>query len=101
MLKGIRAFHKSVAGKRFHRRLGNFLASRITRKKEKPTEALEFNTLMSKQASLKGLTSAKQHLFVELEYFHQLEEHIQLEEFLIDYALPYFRNIVVIATGQN
>lgn len=94
MMKGIKAFHKSVEGKRYHRRLSRFLSSRITREKSKETnEELEFKTLMEKQGTLKGLNAAKQHLFVELEYFHTLDEQIEIEEFLIDYALPYFRTI--------
>jgi hypothetical protein len=93
MMKGIKAFHRSVEGKRYHRRLGRFLASRIVRKKEKTNEELEFQMLTAKQSYLKGLNSAKQHLFVELEYFHPLDEQIQIEEFIVDYALPYFRII--------
>jgi hypothetical protein len=91
MMKGIKAFHKSVEGKRFHKRLGRFLATRITRKNEDVSE--DYQTLMSKRGYIIGLNSAKQHLLVELEYFHQLEEHVQLEEFIVDYALPFFQTI--------
>ena len=90
MMKGIKAFHRSVEGKRFHRRLGNFIASRITRDK---TRNEDLQSLLFKQGYLKGLNSVKQHLFVELEYFHQLEEQIDLEDMIIDYALPMFRVI--------
>lgn len=94
MMKGIKAFHKSVKGKRFHKRLGRFLASRIFRKK-RSNEGLEdaYEGLLLKQSYLKGLNAAKQHLFVELEYFHQLEEQVDLELFITDYAIPLFRSI--------
>lgn len=91
MMKGIKAFHKSTNGKRFHKRLGRFLATRIFRKAESNDDG--FKMLMTKQGVLKGINSAKQHLLVELEYFHQLGEQIELEEFLVDYAFPYFRVI--------
>jgi hypothetical protein len=93
MMKGIKAFHKSVEGKRFHKRLGRFLASRVVRKKEKTNEDMEYQMLMSKQSYLKGLNACKQHLFVELEYFHQVEEHLELEELLLDYAIPMFQRV--------
>ena len=92
MMTGIKAFHRSVEGKRFHRRLGNFIATRITRTKTNKSEDL-FTTLMSKQSHLKGLNSAKQHLFVELEYYHSLDEQVEIEEIITEYALPLFRDI--------
>lgn len=91
MMKGIKAFHKSVDGKRFHKRLGKYLATRITRSNESVNEG--YYTLLTKQGYLKGLNAAKQHLFVELEYFHQLEAQVAIEEMLSDYAVPYFQSI--------
>jgi hypothetical protein len=82
MLKGIRSFHKSTEGKRFHKRLGRFLASRITSKDE--NEILEY---------LKGVNTAKNSLITELEYFHTLTEQVELEEVVINYAIPIFNSI--------
>ena len=90
MMKGIKAFHKSTDGKRFHKRLGKFLATRIFRKAE---DADGFKLLIAKQGVLKGINAARQHLLVELEYFHPMQEQIEIEEFLVDYAFPYFRAI--------
>lgn len=89
MMKGIKAFHRSVEGKRFHRKLGRFLSSRITRK----TESLDYTTLMESADFLIGLNSVKQHLFVELDYFHTADEQIELEEMVIDYAIPVLRSV--------
>jgi hypothetical protein len=91
MMKGIKAFHRSTDGKRFHKRLGRFLATRLFRSKE--TNESAYEGLLTKQGYLKGLASAKQHLLVELEYFHQIQEQVELEEFLVDYAFPYFHRI--------
>lgn len=87
MMKGIKAFHKSVEGKRFHRKLGTFIASRIFR----PKNESGYKTLLEKQEHLKALNSVKQHLLVELEYFHQVQEQIELEELITNYAYPYLK----------
>ncbi len=101
MMKGIKAFHKSTTGKRFHKRLGRFLATRITRKKTNE-EINIYESLLLKQSFLKALNSAKQHMLVELEYFHQLQEQVELEEMIVDYALPYFTMIEKkIITGEE
>lgn len=92
MMKGIKAFHRSVAGKRFHKKLGRFLATRIFRPKRSKSEA-HLSMLQDRQEFLVGLNSAKQHLLIELEYFHQLQEQVELEDFITDYAFPYFRII--------
>lgn len=103
MMKGIKAFHRSVDGKRFHRRLGRFLSTRLLRKadtniKPKTQKASVKNedvyeALLVKQAFLKGLNAAKQHLFIEMDYFHQLEEQVDLELFITEHAIPMFRSI--------
>lgn len=93
MLKGIKAFHKSVKGKRFHRQLGRFLATRIFRQKSKAANEAFFDMLLAKREYLKGLNSAKQHLLVEMNYFHQLNEQVELEELITDYAYPFLQSI--------
>lgn len=90
MMKGIKSFHKSVDGKRFHRKLGRFLASRITRK---TNEARGFTGFLEQLDFLVGLNSVKQHLYVEMDYFHRANEQIELEEMILDYAIPLFRTI--------
>ncbi len=92
MMKGIKKFHRSVDGKRFHRKLGNYIATRITKGDASKNEN-GYEVLMAKQDFLKGLNSAKQHLFVELDYYHSLDEQVELEEMIIDYAIPLFQRI--------
>lgn len=99
MMKGVKAFHKSVEGKRFHRKLGRFLASRITRKKN---ENRGYEGFLEQLDFLVGLNSTKQHLFTEMNYFHQAQEQIELEEMILDYAIPMFRSIEEkIVTSQD
>lgn len=90
MMKGIKAFHKSVEGKRFHRKMGRFLASRITRK---TNESLGYNGFLEQLDFLVGLNSVKQHLYVEMDYFHQANVQIELEEMVLEYAIPTFRSL--------
>lgn len=84
-MRGIKSYHKSTEGKRFHKRLGRYLSSRITSRDENHNEAvLEY---------LKGLCAAKNTLITELEYYHTLTEQVELESIVYDYAIPLFNSI--------
>lgn len=87
IMRGIKSFHKSVAGKRFHRKLGRLLATRITRDKTSDSSVYD------KHEALEGINSLKQHLIVELGYFHILYEQIEIEELLLDHAIPILSDI--------
>lgn len=82
MMKGIKSYHKSTEGKRFHKRLGRFLASRLTRNDE--NGILEY---------LKGVSTAKTTLITELEFYHPLVEQVELEEMVLEYAIPLLNSI--------
>lgn len=82
MMRGIKAYHRSTEGKRHHKRLGRYLATRMTSNDE-----------CNMAEALKGLGSAKNCLLTELEYYHVLTEQIALEEAIIDYALPMMNTI--------
>ena len=90
MMRGIKSFHKSVKGKRFHRNLGNFLATRLTgsdygrSNTNNTNENIEF---------AKALNSAKTHLYIELGYYHQIYEQVELEDMTFNYAYSLFRTI--------
>lgn len=86
MMKGIKAFHKSTEGKRFHRSLGNHLARKVT------DESKKLN-LFDMTEAVKGVCSAKTHLYIELEYFHQVHEQLELEELILDNAITYLNKI--------
>jgi len=88
MKKAINKWHQSVQGKRFHRNLGNFLATHLTRNDlglGLKRESLDLNTdinisIDSVSNALLGLNNIKTHLILELQYFERDLE--ALEEFL-------------------
>lgn len=82
MMRGIKSFHRSTEGKRFHKRLGRFLASRITRKDEH--EITEY---------LKGLSGAKSSLITETEFYHTMTEQEQVEDLALSYGIPLLNSI--------
>jgi hypothetical protein len=86
MMRGIKAYHKSTEGKRFHRKLGNHLANRLFKRED-------FSGVVEKSDYLKSLSSAKTHFFIELQYYHTLSEQIEIEELALDYSAPIFNSI--------
>ena len=85
LLKGIRSFHKSTKGKRFHRALGRFLATRIFRPKRESIELL-------REDALKAVSSIRTHLYIESGYFMPLDEEADLHIF-IEYAVRKLTDI--------
>ena len=85
-MDGIKAFHRSTDGKRFHRNLGRFLASRITDEDFKPsyTELVEY---------LKSLSSLPTHLLVDLAYYKTTEAQCTYEE-LLDESFPIIYRVL-------
>jgi hypothetical protein len=77
-LQGIRRFHKSTAGKRFHRSLGRFLTTRYTRDKSSLSQRESYDLVMA-------LGSVLTHAAIEQEYFFpSITEACEYEEF-VDY----------------
>ncbi|QIG71468.1 hypothetical protein EVB32_356 [Rhizobium phage RHph_TM39] len=84
-LKGVRKWHKSTEGKKFHRQLGRFLATRITNR----FESID-NT---KYETLKALSSLRTHLFIEGEYYRSsMDEDVDFD-FLLEYSLPHLASL--------
>lgn len=93
-MKGINRFHKSTEGKRFHRNLGRFLSSRYFHPRLKGVVKDDQEGSMSTGRTeeslsvfdlaevLKAITSIRTHCFIELEYFHPLQEELDYEDFL-------------------
>jgi hypothetical protein len=65
-LKGINRFHRSIAGKKFHRSLSRFLLTRES-----------YNRI----DVLKAASSLKTHLYLDFEYYRRLDEAIDYEIF--------------------
>jgi len=86
-LKGIRKWHSSTQGKRFHRNLSRFLITRIRR------ENFENFELADRFEILKGISSLKTHLYIEGEYFRSsLDEDVEFEE-LLSYSIPLLNSV--------
>lgn len=81
MMKGINKFHRSVKGKKFHRQLGRFLATRVF-------EVGDYNPI----EVVKAISSAKTHLLLEFDYFMGFDEELELHN-LIEYAIPLLSEI--------
>src|SRR5208283_2126204 len=87
-LKGIKAFAKSVEGKRFHRNLGNFIANKKPKEKMNRFESAEFISLLS---------SYRTHALIDLQYYKPLNEEVTflnaIEEF-VDFIDSYTKKIL-------
>jgi len=81
LLKGIKRFHRSTKGKRMHRAIGRFLATRdssLGSFKRKANEYLEIHDVCE---ILKALTSVKTHNYIEFEYYHTVDEEVLYQIF--------------------
>lgn len=78
-LMGISRFHRSIKGKRMHRALGRFIATRIFKQE----------SIISRDAneSLKAISSIRTHIYIEADYYRTLQEEVEFQEF-VDYAIP-------------
>lgn len=99
-MRGVDRFRRSTTAKRFHRELGRFLATRVTRDKSKHrkvgdttdkdrkmgTRRSEELAIYEAGAALKSLSSVKTHAYIELEYYQPVEQEVDywlfLEQFL-------------------
>jgi len=71
-MKGIKRFHKSTTGKRFHRSLGRFLATREFGGNKYKREAFDSSVL----EVLTAISSLRTHHFIEFDYYHSMDEEI-------------------------
>jgi len=102
MLKGIKRFHRSTTGKKFHRALGRFIATRLydrdgfgltkERAKERQGANESYSDLHEVIEVLQGLSSLKTHAFVEMEFYHPLTEEIEYRMFMEE-LLPFLERL--------
>ena len=92
-LKGIRDFHSSTAGKRFHRNLGRFLATREPesllrsyqkeKEKERELRGLDLRKVKENVEFLVAALSAGVHALIEERYYKaSVEEAVEYKLFL-------------------
>lgn len=85
-LSGIHRFHGSVQGKRFHKSMGRFLATRIFQSIDRPILLDDVNE------HLKAISSVKTHLYIEADYYMPLQEEVDFRLF-VDYAIPILNGV--------
>lgn len=83
MMRSIKKWHKSTEGKRFHRQLGRFLATRLRENYYDESEKYEI---------LKAVSSLRTHLYLEGEYMMPIEEQIDFD-LMMEYAIPLITNV--------
>jgi len=81
-MKGINSFHKSTAGKKFHRSLGNFMATRIMKGAESYVDP----------EHIIAACSLRTHLYLELLNFHPLDQEVELLE-MLESVIPTISNL--------
>ena len=92
-LKGIRDFHKSTEGKRFHRNLGRFMATREAdtllkvyqreKEKERDLRGLDLRKVQENLEFLIGVLSAGVHALIEERYYRaSVDEGVEYKLFL-------------------
>lgn len=91
-LKGIKDFHKSIEGKKLHRAMSRFLASRIFRDKLNKYTTSSLRREESLIDGLKSISSLKTHIYIEREYYMSLEEQVEFVTFK-EYVIPLLNNI--------
>ena len=93
-MTGVKKWHRSVEGKRFHRSLGRFLATRIPRE---GTLGLKyrsaFESLTNQSDALKAISSVRTHLYIDLDYYNtSIQEDVDILEF-INYSIPLLNEV--------
>lgn len=78
--KGLSKYHKSTKGKRMHRKMGRFLASRITSSGVKSSKML-------RETLLKAVASLRTHLYIENETYQPIPEQRDLG-IMMDHVVP-------------
>lgn len=89
-MQGIKRFHSSTKGKKFHRQLGRFLSNRDFYTQDRmgsfirsASEGIEFQDVTE---TLKALSSCKTHLLIPYDYYMPLSDYVDYilftEEFI-------------------
>jgi len=94
IMRGIKAYHRSTAGKRFHRQMSRFLVRKtfdglLSGRKHLFSES-NYSEISE---ALKALSCVKTHLFIELGYYHPMYEQVGLELFVMDYCTSAINEI--------
>ena len=84
-MAGINRFHRSIKGKKMHRAMGRFVATRIFR----GDESVKLNDA---NEVLKAISSIRTHIYIEADYYMPLQEEVEFREF-VEYAIPLLNSL--------
>jgi len=90
IMKGIRKFHRSTKGKKFHRQLGRFLANRSVIPKSELFKNRKSKRVIfgeNIQDLLTAISSVRTHLYIDLGYYKTLDEEVEYN-LVLDEVLP-------------
>lgn len=85
-MTGIKKFHKSTEGKKFHRQLARYMATRLT------TNESEAEIRCTVDDFLVALSSARTHLYIDLGYYKPVLESLEYVD-LLDEIIPVLNEI--------
>ena len=85
-ISGIKKFHRSIEGRRFHRNLGRFIATRIFRDKKSNESFLPVEEV------LKAVANVRTYLYLEACYYRPLSEDVEFREF-VEYIVPILHEL--------
>lgn len=85
-MTGIKKFHKSTEGKKFHRQLARYMATRLT------TNESEAEIRSTVDDFLVALSSARTHLYIDLGYYKPVLESLEYVD-LLDEIIPVLNEI--------
>lgn len=85
-MKGIKKFHKSTEGKKFHRQLGRYIATRMTNSEN-------LNEISSTVDDfLTAVSSIRTHLYIDLGYYKPILEEFEYSD-LLEEIIPVLNEI--------
>jgi len=84
MMKGIKAFHSSTKGKKFHRNLGRFISTRVplTKSNMMSIRKSDESYFLELSEVFKSLSSLKTHAWIQLDNYMTLSDYVDYEIFL-------------------
>lgn len=86
IMRGIKKFHKSTAGKKFHRQLARYAATRLSRKSSLHEVDLTSDDFLT------AVSSMRTHMYIDLGYYKPLVEELEYLE-LLEYVIPILNEV--------
>lgn len=86
IMRGIKKFHKSTEGKKFHRQLGRYAATRLSRNEDLNEIDLTVDDFLT------AVSSMRTHMYIDLGYYKPVIEELEYLE-LLEYVIPVLNEV--------